>query len=437
MANFKRSELQRFVNMREKSPPPVFAGRQSVLSDILTIAAETRHERVGIPGNTTVITGAPGAGKSSVLSELARFNTDPSEEGPKTLHISSVELEENLSDVLVAIGALGRTPKTRLKSIALKGAQGLGGLALLDVAGLINVNIHTIKTLFREQEIQNIGSLHKVFPASEWDTAVIVAVDEAQNLPVGRGTPQSNFLRALHEAVTKLPLTLVLAGLSDTPSVIRSMGLTRSLRPHSLGCFTPDEQAELTDRWSAHFGITIGDQRGRIDQLMTPTDGWPRHVHCAQQALAEALLIKGVDGHADQIKDWTAVQRRSDTLRHSYYSEQYSEVMKYSSQLTAQVLYETACVERTGVGLPISQVVDVVETYNGAKPGSAWRVPSDESSHSYVTHLIHCGALEENPETGALACPIPSFQNYILRRGGLDPSALEQALNEDKSSFKT
>ena len=205
MANFKRSELQRFVNRREKSPPPVFAGRQSVLSDILTIAAETRHERVGIPGNTTVITGAPGAGKSSVLSELARFNTDPSEEGPKTLHISSVELEENLSDVLVAIGALGRTPKTRLKSIALKGAQGLGGLALLDVAGLINVNIQTIKTLFREQEIQNIGSLHKVFPASEWDTAVIVAVDEAQNLPVGRGTPQSNFLRALHEAVTKLP----------------------------------------------------------------------------------------------------------------------------------------------------------------------------------------------------------------------------------------
>ncbi|MCY4289864.1 MAG: 50S ribosome-binding GTPase [Aestuariivita sp.] len=424
MANFKRSELQRFVNKREKSPPPVFVGRKSVLNDVLTISAETKQERVGIPGNTTVITGAPGAGKSSVLSELTRFNTDPSEEGPKTLHISSVELEENFPDVLMAIGALGRTKKSQLKTHVLKRAQ-LGSLALLDIAGLIDINIQDVKTLFQENEVRNIGALHKAFPVSDWDSAVIVAVDEAQNLPFGRGTPQSNFLRALHEAVTKLPLTLVLAGLSDTQSVIHSMGLTRSLQLHTLGCFTPDEQAELTDRWSAHFGITIGDQRAHIDQLMTPTDGWPRHVHCAQQALAEALLVKEVDGQADKIEDWNAVQHRSDRLRHSYYGEQYSDVMKYSSKLTAQVLYEAARAERTGIGLPINQVVDVVETYNAAQPGSAWRVPSEESSYTYVTHLMHCGALEENLETGALSCPIPSFQSYILRRGGLDPAALE------------
>ncbi len=436
MANFKRSQLQHFVDDGEKDHPPVFTGRQDILNHVLTKAARTSARKSGIPGNTTVITGAPGAGKSSALGELTRFNTNLSEEGPKTLHISSVELEENFSDILMAIGALGQTKKSQLKALALKGARRLGGLALLDFAGLININIQDVKTLFQKSEVRNIGSLHKAFPASNWDSAVIVAIDEAQNLPLGRGTPQSNFLRALHEAVTKLPLTLVLAGLSDTQPVIRSMGLTRSLQPHTLGCFTPNEQAELTDRWSAHFGITIGGQRARIDQLMMPTDGWPRHVHCAQQALAEALLVKGVDGYADKIEDWTAVQRRSDTLRHGYYSEQYSAVMKNSSQLTAHVLYEAARAQRTGVGLPVSQVVDVVETYNGAKPGSAWRVPNEESSHSYVAHLIHCGALEENPETGALTCPIPSFQNYILRCGGLDPATLEQTSIEEKSSFK-
>ena len=110
--------------------------------------------------------------------------------------------------------------------------------------------------------------------------------------------------------------------------------------------------------------------------------------------------------------------------------------MKYSPQLTAQVLYETARAENTRVGLPIIQVVDVVKTYNGDEPGSAWRVPSEESSHSYVTHLIHCGALEENSETGVLTCLIPSFQNYILRRGGLDLAMLEQTLNEETLSFE-
>ena len=420
MASFQRTALQRFVHLREKSPPPVFVGRQAVVNDILTIAAQTKEEKRGIPGNTTVITGAPGAGKSSVLGELTRFNTDSSEEGPKTLHISSVEMEQNMSDILLAIGALGQTPKNRLKSVALKGVQGLGSLALLDVAGLIDVNIQTIKALFREQEIQNIGSLHKVFPASEWDTAVIIAIDEAQNLPSGRGTPQSNCLRALHEAVTKLPLTLVLAGLGDTPSVIRSMGLTRSLQRHTLGCFPLDEQAELTTRWCDHFGITIGACRAQMDDLMTPTDGWPRHVHCAQQSLAEALLVPGVDGHADQIKDWTAVQRRSEALRYSYYETQFSDAMVASRKLVGRVMLDVSRAECAGNGLTFGQVVDAVDTYNGAQPGSEWTLPDNMNARSYVIHLTHCGALQRrsmDPSDHTLSCPVPSFQSYILRRG--------------------
>ncbi|MCY4288113.1 MAG: 50S ribosome-binding GTPase [Aestuariivita sp.] len=435
MANFKRSELQRFVRLREKSPPPVFVGRQSILNDVLTIAVQTSQERAGIPGNTTVIQGAPGAGKSSVLSELTRFNTDPSEEGSKTLHISSVELEENFFDVLMAIGALGRTKKGQLKAHVLKGAQ-LGSLALLDIAGLIDINIQDVKALFQKNEVRNIGALHKAFPVSDWDSAVIVAVDEAQNLPFGRGTPQSNFLRALHEAVTKLPLTLVLAGLGDTQSVIRSMGLTRNQIATRIGCFTPDEQAELTDRWSAHFGITIGDQRAHIDQLMMPTDGWPRHVHCAQQALAEALLVKEVDGQADKIEDWNIVYQRSDTLRQGYYEKQFSDTMKLSRQLTAHIMKTVAHVQKEGKTIQFDDMLNIADKYTKRDIPFGWRLPEGETPQSYVTHLMHCGALEENPDTGALTCPIPSFQNYILRRGGLDPAALEHTLDEDASSFK-
>ncbi|MCY4153136.1 MAG: ATP-binding protein [Aestuariivita sp.] len=425
MAYFKRSELKHFVEDGEKDHPPVFAGRRNIMEPILTTVRRTGERKRGIPGNTTVIQGAPGAGKSSVLRELTRFNTDLSEEGPKTLYISSVELEENFSDVLLAIGTLGQTKKSRLKALALKGARRFGGLALLDVAGLMEVNIQTVKALFREHEIRNIGALHKAFPASDWDTPVIVAVDEAQNLPPGRSTSQSNFLRTLHEAVTQLPLALVLAGLGDTQSVIRSMGLTRHQVTHRIGRFTLDEQAELTDRWTAHFGITIGDQRGRMDQLMAPTDGWPRHVHCAQQALAEALLAPGVDGHADRIPDWRDVHARSDQLRHSYYETQFSDAMVASCKLVGRVMVDVTRAFREGDGLTFGQVVDAVDRSNGHEPGSEWTLPEDMNARSYVTHLIHCGALEENPETWSLTCPIPSFQSYIGRRGGLDPATLE------------
>ena len=57
MAHFKRSELQCFVNQRDKSPPPVFAGRQLVLSDVFTIAAETRHKRIGLEAGFPALEG--------------------------------------------------------------------------------------------------------------------------------------------------------------------------------------------------------------------------------------------------------------------------------------------------------------------------------------------------------------------------------------------
>ena len=147
---------------------------------------------------------------------------------------------------------------------------------------------------------------------------MILAVDEIQRLPPDQDRDHAMLLRTIHDASTGLPLTLVLAGLGDTHKRIRSMGLTHGIQPYALGCFSGEELHELTEEWCDHFGINIGSCWSQMDVLMTPTDGWPRHVHWAQQALAEALLVKGVDGHADQIKDWTAVQRRSDTLRHGY-----------------------------------------------------------------------------------------------------------------------
>ncbi|MCY4306528.1 MAG: ATP-binding protein, partial [Aestuariivita sp.] len=91
MSEFKRIALQRFVNRPEKSEPPIFVGRGTIINKVFTIAQEVGDDRVGIPGNTTVIQGAPGAGKSSVLHHLTHTNDKDDE--PKTLVLSSVELE--------------------------------------------------------------------------------------------------------------------------------------------------------------------------------------------------------------------------------------------------------------------------------------------------------------------------------------------------------
>ncbi len=412
MSEFKRAELQRFVWMREKSYPPVFVGRQVLLDEILTIARMTGAEGVGIPGNTTVIQGAPGSGKSSVLSELEI--RAPRAINARVVNIANTDLEQNIPDVTRAIAFAASRDNAQWFDIwSQSGPEWLQRLPQMK-----GFNIPRYESLI---------DLQRYRPASTWTAPVIVAVDEAQRFPENKSAPYAQFMQEIHDAKgVRLPLTLVLAGLGDTQSVIRSMGLTHGLRPHPLGCFDAEELDELTGAWCAHFGITVGAQRDRIDRLMSPTDGWPRHVHWAQQALAEALLVPGVDGDADRITDWTTVHHRSDQLRHGYYQTQFSDVMVSSRKLVGRVMLDMANAQRDGDGLTFDQVVDVVEIYNGYEPGSAWRVPEKESKQSYVTHLIHCGALQRrsmDPSDHVLTCPIPSFQSYIIAQGGFEVPA--------------
>ncbi|MCY4300180.1 MAG: hypothetical protein OXC68_00390 [Aestuariivita sp.] len=424
MSKFRRSELQNFVDDGAKESPPVFVGRKDIFREISVKIRRTGERKVGIPGNTTVIQGAPGAGKSSILSYLEAQNTDY--RAPKTFSVSSIELDQRFPDVLMAIGALGSTRKSKLKTLAVKTAKTVSGLALLDIIGQISMSLQDLKGLFKSCEIENVMSLHDAFPAEEWDTPVIVAVDEIQNLPEGKESKQAKFLQALHEATTKLPLALVVAGLGDTHSVIRSMGLTHGILPHSLGCFTADDISDLTHRWCDHFGIAIGSCRGEIDVLIAKTDGWPRHVHWAQQALAEALLVEGVDGLADRITDWALVYERSHQLRQGYYKTQFSAAMVSSRKLVGRVMLEVAKAGHDGAFFKHDQIVGLVEKFaeEGDEPG--WRIPKPHDSFSYVTHLVHCGVLQQDTDTFSMTCPIPSFQRYIVEMGGFEvPLELE------------
>ncbi|MCY4306226.1 MAG: hypothetical protein OXC62_15845 [Aestuariivita sp.] len=83
----------------------MFVRCQSVLTDVLTIATETRQERVGIPSNTTVITGAPGKGKSSVLGEIDKRSSD--ESNVRVVHASESDVTKHIPKVLQPIAYAG------------------------------------------------------------------------------------------------------------------------------------------------------------------------------------------------------------------------------------------------------------------------------------------------------------------------------------------
>ncbi|MCY4303677.1 MAG: hypothetical protein OXC62_02655 [Aestuariivita sp.] len=149
-----------------------------------------------------------------------------------------------------------------------------------------------LASILTDEPPSSVIDLEKRLPSDQWVSTIILAIDEAQRFTEGYDTPHANILQMLYDAENMhFPMTLVITGLSDTHSVIRSMGLTHGLSPYSLGCFSVEELYELTEKWCDHFHINIGSCRSQIDDLMATTDGWPRHVHWAQQALAEAFLV--------------------------------------------------------------------------------------------------------------------------------------------------
>ena len=105
MDHFQYTALQHFVDDGEKDHPPVFTGRQDVLRHILIKATRTFERHSGIPGNTTVITGAPGAGKSSVLGEIHHRSSD--ENHVRVFYASESDVIQNLPMVLQSIAYAG------------------------------------------------------------------------------------------------------------------------------------------------------------------------------------------------------------------------------------------------------------------------------------------------------------------------------------------
>ncbi len=55
MTAFQRDALRDFVLRGEKSPPPVFVGRDDILNTVLSLAELTGRDRQAPPGNTRII----------------------------------------------------------------------------------------------------------------------------------------------------------------------------------------------------------------------------------------------------------------------------------------------------------------------------------------------------------------------------------------------
>ncbi len=154
-----------------------------------------------------------------------------------------------------------------------------------------------------------------------------------------------------------------------------------------------------------HFGIKIGRCEQQLMTLAGPTEGWPRHLHVAQQALAQVALTPGIDGDLDKVTFWDRISANSEKRRNDYYRSRRSAEMGKSLHLVAAVMKELG--ERSGPG----DVISSIETNAGNEP--KWRLPKGMDSDQFYGHLVHLGALEVGSDE-FVRCPIPSFRKFLI-----------------------
>jgi len=424
MNDEQKGELESFLRQTEGTPPPVFVGRNGVLEDIALAAEQvwrgTGAGRHGMEKATRIVQGAPGAGKSSVLNEMAQHpGRLCTEDGtvPMVVTLKSGDIQEPV-DILEPLArrispeAAGEFLSRYSRTFGSEAGVGFGPVR---VGGRAETSAEGARPRARWDVFGTWAERHGGF-----DRPIVLAVDEAQRLDHDRKHPVSKLFQGLHDGCG-LPIALVLAGLSTTEHSAGRMDLTRipAGQVHNIGCFPDHEAGEVMTGSCAHFGIDTAGFEHEVGQLIKPCDGWPRHLHIVLKALGREALRTGGDlGRAE----WEGMRAEIRTGRDGYYGHQFSAEMKEARSLTARIMAELHTRHRRE---------EIIKLINECRADtSSYVFPEGMDTREFFVHLLHKGALHEE-SVDRFVCPIPSFRTYLLDQGGIpdNPSPISGSVS--------
>ena len=401
--------LRAFVREGDRNRARFFVGREAQIRDIEQVCADAfAGFRAGRPlaGTTRLIQGAPGAGKTALLSHMDDVFSSAREPGglwsrlfgrapnrstqPMTLLIERTALA-NPADAALRIAECldsGRAQQLR---------QTLGRSVGANVGAAIGATVATAPSP------PSFAELRRLFPPQDWKRPLCLMVDEVQNLE----SDEAGTLENLHLATAGLPIVPVLAGLANARDVLARRGISRLNEDgvHTLGRLETGEPAEAVQRMLNAYGVeTAGvDTERWAARLEEHSDGWPQHLQNAMRSLAEVLFeANGVLASVDE----ATVSARSLERRIRAYRARRSPRMQEAVFLLARVM---AAVPDTG--LRLNEAVGVIGSRAGQ--GCGWSLPEGMSPRDFLDHLVHRGALQSG-EDDRLVCPIPSFRHFLM-----------------------
>ena len=354
----------------DRGPARYFHGRRKILNNFKGLMSRA----VTINGRTTMlIQGAPGAGKTALLEELALESME------KGWDAFQINLEDLYNPVHMA-QTLGKPYVSRKQTSIKADAKLVATEHIKEVAGDSSVS----------QVLENLNP----------NQGVLLILDEAQRIAHFSDSPDKISVMAtldnIHNGHINNPIILLVAGLGSTEEGFRTLGISR----FKAGCFIElgalgeDSERAVIHDWIRKEGGAQGNPELWIDAIAEKTHGWPQHVSAYGDAAAKQIQRDHGEMTSAGLK---IVYNLGKERREAYYEQRAKGITRKERSSLANLI----------VSIPIGDGLDRDEFETALS-----QEYDSEKAKSLFNKAVERGILHSQDEIYII--PIPSMRNWLI-----------------------
>ncbi len=423
----KERGLTEFSERSDKEEALYFVGRRGLITGIEKTVGQMRRLVAGkevsdlvssglnlSDQRTWLVQGAPGAGKSALLSNLQRIWAEQ-KDGPVSVRVDYLELEnesELIKTIANAIRSDGAAILNSFQTRELEGGLKFWGSGVgVKATETKKSESLTFRHLWRLYDKRLPDFIWKRLPARFKPKVstlqlVVLTIDEIQNLT----SQGEKLLSRIHLGEHGFPIVAVLAGLAWSRSRLNDAGISRLSKGHvrTLEPLSEAEAAEAVRLLLEQYEIEGFQDAPVARKIAMWSDGWPQHLHNYMCVLATELVNRKGDLAA---VDEKRIREEGSRMRNDYYMERLddSRIRACVNLLAdiAEMIGNDGCDESVLLRFLRSRPWD-----DERDPADS--MPQDMKPQGFINEMTRTGIIHS--EDDRIRIPIPSFRQHLINR---------------------
>ena len=407
----KNLALQEFARSIDRGPAKYFVGRTEIINEITEDLQKCIRNQGKVLKNwndqTTVLQGAPGAGKSALLNHLETWlpETIKSKKSVQICLLDPKDLREESRWQKKITEAL--KPGSRKKMEISTSTQ---------IQGSVNAKVVQAgrKTTQQAQSLtwDQLLTEHKEDPTSFHP--VVLMIDEIQNIQEHGQSTIAETLEYFHKGTDQIPVFPIYGGLSHSHDKLKSLGLSRlsKNRVITLPTLSDEECQSAVTQFleDPDFGIQCNetDKKYWQDTIAEQASGWPQHLTICLTALAEEIAKD--PAHRAENADAGKILENIHENKEKYYQNRLSHTkLQYQRKLAAAGVLLTNRHPNTEIP-DLGGKLEKIAEHMGIKE-DRFRLPKNQDGKQFAIAMMESGLLHKT-DTGKLEVPVPSLVTH-------------------------